>query len=172
MVKSKRNNVGFIILSLVLLVLAIVLHVLYSSRLNTYHFNAGRLYGHMADGDDAFSRDAFAAAETHYKAALKEAEKKSSENIYIVYVLRELRGTYILLERYDDAEAAVQREVAVIEKVYGPESPEAESVRSIAESVRSIIKLRWQLETKQRQWETILGELETRLRDSKQNKEK
>ena len=172
LIKSNRNKVGFIILSLILLVLAIALHVLYSSRLNTYHFNASRLYGHMEAGDDAFSREDFAAAETHYKAALKEAEKKSPENIYIRYALLQLMGTYIVLMRFEDAEATVQREVAVTEKVYGPESPEAEATRSRAESVRKMRKLYRQLETNQKEMEAIRRELETRLRGSEQNKEK
>lgn len=75
-------------------------------------------------------------AETHFKAALKEAEKESPENKYIDYALSNLGITYMLLDRYDEAEAIFQRDIAVAEKVYGPRSDDAEFAKSMVQKVQ------------------------------------
>src|SRR2546423_4158057 len=100
MIKSKRNKFGLILLGLVLLVLAIALHIFYSLRLSTFHFNINRLHEHYYAAIEASSNGDYLTAETHYKAALKEAEKKSSENEHVAYALHELGFTYLFLERY------------------------------------------------------------------------
>jgi tetratricopeptide (TPR) repeat protein len=125
--KSKRNKFGLILVGLILLASAIVLHILYSLHLSTYHFNSTRFSEHFFNGFDALIEHDYVAAETYFNAALKEAEKESAENKYIADALLELGGTYILLKKYDKAEEAFQRQIAVAKKVYGPESNEVES---------------------------------------------
>ncbi len=119
MTKSKWNKLVVILYAFVL---PIALPILLSSRFNTFRFNVTQLIEHLNAGNQAYINKDYATAETQYKAALKEAEKRSPENAFAVDALHHLGVTYIEANRYYDAEATFQRQVAVAEKVYGPES--------------------------------------------------
>jgi tetratricopeptide (TPR) repeat protein len=135
MIKSKRNKFGLILLWLVFLAFAIAFHVLYSLRLSTYHFSSIRFYKHLSAGNDALREHDYVKAETYFNAALNEAEKESSENKYIDDALFKLGVTYLLFEKFDEAEAAFLRQLAVAEKIYGPESEEAERDRQMIKKI-------------------------------------
>jgi tetratricopeptide (TPR) repeat protein len=136
MSKLNRNKFGLTLFGIILLVFAIVLHIFYSLHLDTYHFNSTRFNKHFSAGLSAFREGDGVTAETHFKAALEEAEKESPENKYIDYALLELGETYMFLNKYDEAEAIFQRDVAVAEKVYGPESDDAEWAKSMIKKVQ------------------------------------
>lgn len=150
MMRSKRNKLGIILVSIILLVLAMTVHVLYGFRLRTFQFSESRFIEHDKDGSKALTNGEYATAETHFNAALEEAEKNSPENEYMALALQGLVITYMRLDRYDDAESTCLKLIAVSEKVDGPESARAESARSMMEIIQRRERLKMRAGTDRR----------------------
>ncbi len=86
------------------------------------HPNTLTFLDHQNAGDKAFIRGDYAEADNHYRLALAEAEKGGKKTPLVQVALASLGTNYLAWGKYDQAESAYKRQVAVAEKVYGPDS--------------------------------------------------
>jgi|GEM_PF-3613575 len=86
------------------------------------HPNTLAFLDHQNAGDKAFIRGDYAEADNHYRLALAEAEKGGKKTPLVQVALASLGTNYLAWGKYDEAESAYKRQVAVAEKVYGPDS--------------------------------------------------
>jgi tetratricopeptide (TPR) repeat protein len=77
----------------------------------------------MQNGEQAFKERRFDDAEKLYKEAVALAEKLPPGDENLIVALGRLGNTYAMRQNYTDAEVAFHRQLTIIEKTFGAESP-------------------------------------------------
>lgn len=77
----------------------------------------------MQSADQEFKERRFDEGEKSYKEAVELAEQLPPGDENLIVALGRLAGAYAMRQDYVDAEATLHRQLAVIEKTFGPESP-------------------------------------------------
>ena len=79
----------------------------------------------MRTADQAYKESRFEDAEKSYKEVVALAEQLPPGNENMIVALGRLGKTYAMRQNYKDSEATLQRQLAVVEKTFGAESPRA-----------------------------------------------
>ena len=77
----------------------------------------------MQSGEQAFKERRFDDAEKSYKEAVRLAESLPPGDENLIVALGRLGNTYGIRQDYADGEAAFHRQLAIVEKTFGPRSP-------------------------------------------------
>src|SRR5713101_5669423 len=77
----------------------------------------------MQNGEQALRERRFADAEKSYTEAVKLAELLPPGDENLIVALGRLGNTYGMRQDYTDGEAAFHRQLAIVEKTFGPGSP-------------------------------------------------
>jgi tetratricopeptide (TPR) repeat protein len=77
----------------------------------------------MEDANKAFQEQRYEDAERLYKQAVELSEKLPTGNESLIEALDRLGGTYGMRQKFTEAEVVLHREIAEIEKAFGPLSP-------------------------------------------------
>lgn len=77
----------------------------------------------MQNGEQAFNERRFDVAEKSYKDAVELAESLPPGDENLIIALGRLGNTYRMRQDYADGEAAFHRQLAIVEKTFGPGSP-------------------------------------------------
>src|ERR1700735_4507564 len=80
---------------------------------------AATISDYINAGERAYHKGDLAEAEKNFLLALKDAEKSQPDGVRVAEALTDLGVIYDQTERYDEAEAAYKRSLAIREKAYG-----------------------------------------------------